>query len=71
MCAARLATLRQGGDRRSEGFKSPIGDLNTQADAAKMLNVGKRSVERAREVLDDGVPELVEAVDRGEVAFLG
>src|SRR5262245_47592367 len=40
MVAADLANFSHGGDRS----KSPIGDL-TQADAAKLLNVGKRSVE--------------------------
>jgi N6-adenosine-specific RNA methylase IME4 len=61
--AAKLATLGHGGDRS----KSPIGDLK-QADAAALLNVGKRSVERAREVLDHGDTELVGAVERGDVS---
>ena len=33
-----------------------------------MLNVGKRSVERAAEVRGHGVPELAEKVERGEVS---
>jgi hypothetical protein len=44
--AATLATNQHGGDRRS--IKSPNGDLKpTQAQAAALLNVSKRSVERA------------------------
>jgi hypothetical protein len=62
MAAAKIATLRDG--QRKSG--SPIGGA-TQADAAKMLNVGKRSVERAREVAHHGVPDLVDAVEQGEV----
>jgi hypothetical protein len=46
---------------------SPIGETS-QADAAKLLNVGKRSVERAVDVRDKAVPELVEKVERGEVS---
>ena len=61
--AAKLATLGHGGDRS----KSPIGDLK-QSEAAQLLNVGKRSVERAREVLDEGAPELVQAVEQGRVS---
>jgi ParB/Sulfiredoxin domain len=63
MVAAKLATLGHGGDRS----KSPIGDL-TQAGAAELLNVGKRSVERAREVQEHGAPELRHAVERGDVS---
>jgi hypothetical protein len=44
--AASLATNTHGGDRRS--IKSPNGDLKpTQAEAAALMNVSKRSVERA------------------------
>jgi N6-adenosine-specific RNA methylase IME4 len=63
MVAARLATLGHGGDRS----KSPIGDL-TQAKAAELLNVGKRSVERAADVRESGARELVRAVERGDVS---
>ena len=62
MVAARLATMRQGGDRT----KSPIGEL-TQTEAASLLNVGKRTVERARKVLDHGTPELADAVTSGKL----
>src|SRR5262245_46596247 len=63
LIAARLATFSHGGDRS----KSPIGDL-TQAEAAELLNVGKRSVERAGKVIDHGDPELISAVERGEAS---
>ncbi|MDE2469121.1 MAG: hypothetical protein KGL35_10370, partial [Bradyrhizobium sp.] len=45
----------------------PIGALTDQA-AAKALNVGERSVERAKTVQRDAVPEIAEAVDRGRLA---
>lgn len=64
MVAARLATL-QDGQRKSA---SPIGEAVSQSEAASMLNVGKRSVERAREVLEDGAPELVATVEQGRVS---
>jgi len=54
MVAARAAKLRRG---RPE-TNTPIGG-NTQPEAAQMLNVGKRTVQRARKVLDRGTPELV------------
>ena len=63
MVAERLATMAQG----ARTDLSPIGE-KSQAQAAKLLNVGKRSVERAREVRDHGAPELQAAVEGGQVS---
>ncbi len=63
MVAGRLANMRQGA--RSD--LSPIGE-RSQAAAAELLNVGKRSVERARQVQAHGAPDLVAAVDAGKIA---
>ena len=63
MIAAKLATLADG--------QRPVGKLAyvpTQAAAASILNVSGRSVRSAREVIDDGVPELIEAVESGKLA---
>ena len=61
MVAARLATLRDG--QRADHVEGlPIGR------ASDLLNVGERSVARAREVIDRGAPELVGAVDQGKIA---
>jgi N6-adenosine-specific RNA methylase IME4 len=66
MVAANIAMLKHGQRANRE---SPIGDSSvTQADAARMLRVGKRSVERARDVLDHGAPELIAAVRDGSIA---
>jgi hypothetical protein len=64
MIAAKLATLRNG--QRSDLVQGlPIGR------AASLLNVGERSVARAREVLEHGSPELQSAVETGEVSVSG
>jgi N6-adenosine-specific RNA methylase IME4/ParB-like chromosome segregation protein Spo0J len=62
MVAAKLATMAQG----ARTDLSPIGE-KSQAEAAQLLNVGKRSVERAKEVREHGAPELQAAVERGQV----
>jgi hypothetical protein len=49
------------------GPKRQFGAL-TDADAGKLLNVGERSVERAKTVQRDAIPELTAAVERGEVS---
>lgn len=66
MVAAALAKLPHGGDRRSDQAANL--PLETQATAASLLNVGERSVRAAKTVIEEGVPELKEAVERGEVS---
>jgi N6-adenosine-specific RNA methylase IME4 len=63
MAAARVATMRQG----ARTDLSPIGE-KSQAQAAELLSVGKRTVERARQVQEKCSPEVVAKVDRGELA---
>lgn len=61
--AERLANLGHGGNRT----KRPIGLLTTQKDAADKLKVSERSVKRARKVHQKGIPELAQAVERGDM----
>jgi hypothetical protein len=66
MVAAAIVTMTHGGLRT----RSPNGDRPAQISqrrAADLLNVGKRSVEGAAEILESAVPELAEWVKRGEV----
>lgn len=66
MVGKKLSTMTHGGDRRSDqAAKLP---LVTQAQAAEMLNVSERSIRAAGKVLEEGAPELVAAVERGEVS---
>lgn len=51
MVAAKWAKLKHGGDRNSDEFKSPIGDLKTtetktRDEAAKLLGIGTSSIDR-------------------------
>jgi hypothetical protein len=59
MVAAKLANMRQG--NFSKAANLPVSPVS-QSHAAEMLNVSERTVRSAREVLDEGAPELVEAV---------
>ena len=64
MVAAKLANLSLGSNQYS-----PIGEPSmTQAAAADLLSVGKRSVERAREVLREAPPEVARAVEQGAMS---
>jgi N6-adenosine-specific RNA methylase IME4 len=63
MVGARLATLPRG----RKDTNAPIGAFN-QPEAAARLNVSRRSVQRARLVLEQGIPALIAAVDQGTLA---
>jgi hypothetical protein len=63
MVGATLATLGRGGDHT----KPSIDGLSADK-AAGMLNVGKASIERAKSVQRDGTPDLIAAVEQGDVA---
>lgn len=64
LAAARRADMRQG--ERTD--LSPFGERLSQAKAAERFGVSKRSVERAKTVLNHGSPELVAAVESGDIA---
>jgi len=64
MIAAKLANMPVG---RPE-INAPIGAFN-QPRAASVLNVSTRSVQRARQVLDNGIPELQTAIEQGRVSI--
>jgi hypothetical protein len=63
---AKIAKLRSGGDRRSDGFRSSSGGISTET-VAKNLKISSKSIERARRVQKQGAPELVEAAEKGEL----
>jgi len=64
MVAAKMAGLENG--KRP----SPIGGggIPTRNETAKMLNVGHGSIDRAKQVIKNAVPELRDMVDQGEVS---
>jgi ParB-like chromosome segregation protein Spo0J len=63
MVAKKLATLEHG--QRSTG---KFAGVATQAEAASMLNVSQRSVRTAGSVFEKAVPEIVAAVEKGDVS---
>jgi hypothetical protein len=63
MVAAKLAVLAHG-QRQTGKFAA----VPTQGEAAALLNVSERTIRHARDVLDRGVPELRQAVERGDVS---
>jgi hypothetical protein len=66
MVAAKLATMKNGGDRKSDGISASI-DAVTKAEACEALKVGVSTLDRARKIQRIGAPELVAAVEAGEV----
>lgn len=63
MVAGKVANMHRG---RPDELNPSI-DGFTQEDAAQMLNVGESTVTRARTVINKGTPELIKAVESGEV----
>jgi len=67
MIAARLANLPDGlrkDHARGASIEAPI----SQAEAARRLNVGRPSVQRAAKLLKKGIPELIAIVDCGNLS---
>jgi N6-adenosine-specific RNA methylase IME4 len=65
MIAAKLANAPA---HRPAEISAPIGALITQPEAAEMLSVGKRSVQRASVVLEEAPPDVIEAVEQGRLS---
>jgi ParB family chromosome partitioning protein len=63
MVASRVADMEPGPNRDTGNIAGV-----SQGEAAEMLAVSERSVRTARTVQDKGVPELVAAVDAGELS---
>ncbi len=64
--ASRIANLKNG--QRADYLAAASFEAATQSEAADLLNVSRSAVQRARIVLEDGPPELVEAVEQGKIA---
>lgn len=67
MVAGRVENIAHGGDRKSQDANLHL-DQITRQNAADLLSVSPRSVASAKAVLGNGIPELIELVDRGEMA---
>jgi ParB-like chromosome segregation protein Spo0J len=66
MVAARLANIKHGENQHTLE-DGPIGPSSIKK-ASEQLSVGERTTKRAKEVLANGSPELISAVERGEIA---
>jgi hypothetical protein len=63
MIGAKLATLKQGGDHSKPSIEGLSAD-----QASSLLNVSDASIERGRVVIKKGTPELIKAVEQGNVS---
>lgn len=68
LVAKRIANLPRGNPQFGKFADLEAESAVSQIKAAEMLNVSPRSVGYAGEVIDHGAPELVRAVEQGEVA---
>jgi ParB-like chromosome segregation protein Spo0J len=67
MIAAKLANMPRGGDPSTREANASKDALVSQPKAAEIMRVSRPEVQRAKKVLTDGVPELVQAVEAGEM----
>ena len=67
--AAELVTIQHGGDRKSYQASNSRLDRKTNAKAAKDLGIGETSVQTARRIKKDGIPEVVAAAKAGKVTL--
>lgn len=77
--AARISNLRPGHQKSNAqncAFEGPPKNTGksedssanlSQGDAAKAMNVSRRSVQAAKKVIENAAPEIVEAAEKGEV----
>lgn len=63
MIGAKIATLRQGQKKADAQFCA-----SSQSEAAKDLDVSRRSIQQATKVLSNGIPELAHTVEEGKMA---
>lgn len=66
--AARLANMTREDTLIQNRSANLRNDMVSQSKAAEMLNVSPRSVTTAKKVHEEGIPELVEKVDSGEIS---
>ena len=65
-CSAVDTNMRQGA-RTDLGHPANLHNVTSQAEAAEKMSVSRRSLNSAKKVLSAGIPELVEAVEAGEL----
>jgi N6-adenosine-specific RNA methylase IME4 len=65
MIAAKVANMTVGGDRKSD--HSPNSENVSVKEAGRLLNVGTSGIALARQVLEHGTPELIAAVEHGQI----
>ena len=65
--AAKLASQKHGGDRKSATIKSQI-QLSI-SDAAKLLGVSPASIKQAKHLIENASQDLIDAVDNGRLSL--
>lgn len=71
MIGEGFAKMKHGGNRKGDNIKAPAGALTdsaSQVAAAQIVGVSRRLIQRARRVRAKGAPELVAAVQAGDVS---